>query len=455
MYKKIRAFVEAHAMLQQSDHVIAGISGGADSVCLLCVLVKLQEMYNLSLTAVHINHGLRGEAADADEAYVENLCEQMQVPLEVYHVDVNKLAKEHGLSGEEAGREARRQAFAEVLEKHGGTKIALAHHMNDNAETVLLNMARGTGLRGMTGIRPVNGIYIRPLLCLTREEIEHMLEEQGISYCIDQTNLEDIYTRNRIRNHVIPYMEAQVNERFVEHVQNLSDQMDGLCGYIERQVDKAFARCVQKGQHYELNVAAFFKEDEVLRPYLIKRLLCRAVGREKDIEAIHVQLVEQLAGQQVGKRLMLPYGLMAVRGYDTVTIKSAEQMESEKRKEPTMPQIEMRVFSCEKMPDSFPQMPYTKWFDYDIIKNNVIIRSRCAGDYITIDDKGNTQTIKKYFVNAKIPQSEREQVLLAADGNHIMWIIGYRQNQAYQVSEYTKNILEIKISGGQEDGRDN
>lgn len=113
----------------------------------------------------------------------------------------------------------------------------------------------------------------------------------------------------------------------------------------------------------------------------------------------------------------------------------------------------MRVFECEKMPDSFPQMPYTKWFDYDIIKNSVIIRKRRAGDYITIDNKGNTQTIKKYFINAKIPKEQRDNILLVTDGNHVMWVVGYRQNQAYQVSERTKRILEIKINGGQENGR--
>lgn len=455
MYDKVRAFVEEHAMLQQSDRVIAGISGGADSVCLLCVLEKLQEIYGLALVAVHINHGLRGEEAAADEAYVKALCERKGIPLEIYHMDVDQLAAEKKLSCEEAGREARRQAFAEVMAKYGGTKIALAHHMNDNAETVLLNLSRGTGLQGMAGIRPVNASYIRPLLCVTREEIEAYLRGNAIAYCTDRTNLEDIYTRNRIRNHVLPYMETQINEKVVEHIHRLSMQMDGLCGYMERQVEQAFARCVQKGQGCELEVAAFLKEDEALRPYLIKRLLCQAAGREKDIEAVHVQAVMQLAGKQVGKRLMLPYQLVAVRGYDTITIGSARQTDPAQKQDFSMPQIQMRVFPCEKMPEAFPQMPYTKWFDYDIIKNDVIIRSRCAGDYITIDDKGNTQTIKKYFVNAKIPKSQREQVLLAADGDHIMWIIGYRQNQAYQVSEHTKNILEITVNGGQEDGRDN
>lgn len=453
MYEKVRAYVQEYAMLKQSDSVIAGISGGADSICLLCVLINMQKEYDLKITAVHVNHGLRGEAADADEAYVKEFCENANVPLEIYHIDVNKMAKEMGMSGEEAGREARREAFADAMEKYGGTKIALAHHMNDSVETVLLNIARGTGVKGLTGIRPVNDCYIRPLLCLKREEIENYLEENNISYCIDQTNLEDIYTRNRIRNRVIPYMETQVNEKFVEHVQGLAVQMTELSDYMERQTEAAYRRCVKEEKIYSINIEAFLKEDAALQPYIMKKVLCQAAGKEKDIETSHVKLMENLTGQQSGKKISLPYRLQAVKSYGNILVGTAEELQNMQKPNEDEPQVEMRVFECEKMPDSFPQMPYTKWFDYDIIKNSVIIRKRRAGDYITIDNKGNTQTIKKYFINAKIPKEQRDNILLVTDGNHVMWVVGYRQNQAYQVSERTKRILEIKINGGQENGR--
>ena len=202
MYRKVREYIKTWQMLGREDKVIAGISGGADSICLLFMLLELKEEMEFRIAAVHIHHGLRNETADRDEAYVRSVCGKENVELFVYHEDVKQYAKERGLTKEEAGREVRRRCFLEVLREQGGTHIATAHHKNDNAETVLWNLCRGTGLKGMGGISPKNGVWIRPLLCLERKEIESYLEKGGISYCTDETNLEDAYTRNRIRNHV-------------------------------------------------------------------------------------------------------------------------------------------------------------------------------------------------------------------------------------------------------------
>ena len=403
MYEKVRAYVRKYAMLKKSDHVIVGISGGADSVCLLFVLKELQKEYGFKIAGVHVNHGLRGEAADNDEFFVKGLCEMMQIPLEIYHVNVRKIQKETGLSPEEAGREVRRESFEDMMKKYDGTKIALAHHMNDRAETVLLNLSRGTGAKGMTGIRPVNGVYIRPLLCVRREEIEKYLEEKGQNYCIDQTNLEDIYTRNRIRNHVLPYLETHINEKTIEHITGMAEQMDVLSDYVERQTLKAYERCVEANAFYSLDIHKFMEEDEALHPYIIRKMLCQAAGREKDIEAVHVKQIEKLIGLQTGRKISLPYNLVAAKSYGKLTISKKEDGQDDVSDIKDAVEVQMKIFECDKMPDAFPESPYTKWFDYDIIKNAVAIRNQMPDDYITIDKNGNTQKIKKYFVNAKIP----------------------------------------------------
>ncbi len=186
--EKVRAYIEKYHMVGTEDHIIAGISGGADSVCLFFVLLELCPGLGVPFTAVHVNHGLRGAAADRDEAFVRELCGKYAVPLEVFRVDLESISKKRKQSLEECGRNIRREAFELVCAKCGGTKIALAHHQNDNAETLLWNLARGTGLAGLCGIRPVNGRYIRPLLCLNRREIEGFLEQRGGRLCTDETN---------------------------------------------------------------------------------------------------------------------------------------------------------------------------------------------------------------------------------------------------------------------------
>ena len=180
------------------------LSGGADSVCLFFVLLKLQREIRFSLAAVHVNHGLRGADADADEQFVKELCEKYNVPLEISRIDLESIAKKRKQSLEEAGRDVRRETFVRVMLQYSGNRIALAHHQNDNAETMLWNLARGTGLHGLGGIHPVNGQWIRPILCLNRQEIEAYLKEENQTYCTDLTNLETIYTRNKLRHQVIP-----------------------------------------------------------------------------------------------------------------------------------------------------------------------------------------------------------------------------------------------------------
>jgi len=252
---KVDAYIEKYQMIKDGDSVVAGISGGPDSVCLFFVLLMLQEQKAFSLTAVHINHGLRGADADADERFVVELCEKYQVPLEIFRVDLELIAGKRKQSLEEAGREVRREAFQSVLEKYGGNRIALAHHQNDNAETLLWNLARGTGLHGMCGIRPVNGVWIRPLLCLERREIEQFLEEQGQNYCIDQTNLETAYTRNKLRHQVLPILENEVNLAAIRHMNETMEQMCMLREFAEEETKKAVQKCVIRyAERYALEI---------------------------------------------------------------------------------------------------------------------------------------------------------------------------------------------------------
>ena len=243
MLKKIAAFVEQHQMLLRGDHVLAGVSGGADSVCLLLVLLELQKEYRLTLTVVHVEHGIRGEDSRRDAAFVESLCARLGVELKVFYEDAVAFSKEHGMTLEEGARELRYTRFSEVLNKDGANRIAVAHNQNDSGETLLFHLARGSGLKGMCGIVPVRGKVIRPLLCVSRREIEDFLRERGQEFCTDATNLDILYSRNKIRHQVLPLL-TEINAQAVEHLYQSARYVSEAVELVEELVQKARARCV-------------------------------------------------------------------------------------------------------------------------------------------------------------------------------------------------------------------
>ena len=482
-------FIREHGMIEKGDVVIAGVSGGADSVCLLFVLCALREKLGFQVKACHVNHGLRGADADADEAYVRRLCLDLGVPCRFFSVNVELTAKKRKQSAEEAGRALRREAFEAMCREDGGTKIATAHHKDDNAETLLFNMARGTGLKGLGGIRPAAGKWVRPLLALTREQTEQYLKDRGIPWCEDRTNDGDDYTRNRIRHHILPALKEQINPAAARHLDELSRQAREVWDYLEQGVDRAWENCVTlgyaegrherkkktdaaapgpvRGRMLEISACQFEKEMPAVQNQLLRRCLAYVRGAEKDIGTVHTAAVAELFGKQAGRRIDLPGKVRAERTYTGVQVRKEEPEKNAaagirlaipgKVKIPgSRRYIECRVMErtdrCAA--EEIPQKSYTKWLDYDIIKYSLSARTRQAGDYLTIDEQGSRQKLKALFINEKIPREEREHMVLIADGAHIVWIPGYRMSRAYYVGGRTKRILEIKITEEEENGRD-
>lgn len=460
MLRKISDYVSKWHMLEQGDKVIVGVSGGADSICLLFVLKELQKIIPFELVVVHVNHGLRGETADADEAYVKKICEENHILCETYLENVESIAKIRKQSIEEAGREVRREAFQKTMQAYGANKIATAHHKNDNVETFFMNLTRGTGLKGLGGISPIKGQWIRPLLCLERSEIEAFLEKHHIAYCTDETNASDDYTRNRLRNHLIPFLQSEINACAVAHISETMEQLREVQGFMEQQRDFYFQKCVLKTkEEYVVCEKEFQMLHKVFQPLVLKQVLVKVGGKEKDISAVHVNALSDLFQRQVGRKLDLPYKVEAVRVYEGILLKKRTRLaqpnvhadiylngKNEQKIELGETQIVFRLRENMETNGTFPQKSNTKCFDYDIIKNGLCVRTRQPGDYITIHPDGKTQKLKAYFINEKIPQSERDKILLVADGSHILWIIGYRVDCIYQAGRNTRHVLEIQIN---------
>ena len=464
MFTKVKDYTEKYQMLTSEDRVIVGVSGGADSVCLLLVLLEMQRDIGFDMVAVHVNHGLRGAEADADEAFVKQFCEQRGVPLEIYHTDVRTIAKKRKQSDEEAGREVRRECFEQARMKHNGTKIALAHHQNDNAETFLFRLARGTGLKGLGGMAPVKDLFVRPLLCVDRGEIEEYLKEKDISYCTDASNASDEYARNRIRNHVIPFLQEEMNTKTIQHMSDTMEQMRQIQEYLEAQAGSYMEACVRETEHgYVIEEEQYRSAPQVLQAVLLKQIMSAVCQKEKDIESIHVNQLQELFDKQTGRKIDLPYCMEVRRVYDGVEIYvkqdtqdiGVEEIVFDLQQSETTFQWKNQNISCRilnkmQIDGETLEKSHTKRFDCDIIKHGISFRTRRPGDYITIHPDGRTQKLKSYFINEKVPQEERDKVLLVADGSHILWIVGYRVNCTYQVNENTKRVLEIRVDKGEE-----
>ena len=479
MFQKVSSYVNQHHMLTQGDGIVAGVSGGADSVCLLFVLRKIQESLGGKLYVAHVNHGLRGEEALADQEFVRRLCQDWQLPFYLKSVDLRKIAREKKLSEEEAGRLVRYDFFRQVAEETGAAKIAVGHNANDNAETLLFHLIRGSSLKGLGGISPVQGAVIRPLLCVRREEIEQYVKENGLDFCMDNTNLEDTYTRNRIRHKLLPLME-EINPGVVEAIGRAANDCAEAADYLKAEAEEAFSKFVIKSQSFkqlEIRKEAF----AVLHPAVADELLIKALsevsGSRKDIGAVHIGALRALWAGETGKVLNLPYGVMAENQYGTLIfyknhknkketreslmeyetiLALPENKEEDKAGEISLPngdKIQYVVENYEKNM-KIPKNRYTKWLNYDIINGTLRFRTRRTGDWIQVFADGGRKKLKDYLVNEKIPRSERDKLVLLAEEDEVLWVVGCRLSEKVKIKEDTKRILKLTYTGGNADGAD-
>ena len=480
--RRVRELVERKQLLTQGTGVVVGFSGGSDSLCLLLLLKELAEELSLSLTAVHINHEIRGEAADRDEAFCKETCERWNIPFRSVHIDIPALAAERGTGVEETGRTERYRIFAEVAAEVGATRVAVAHHADDNAETILMHLVRGSGLRGLTGIAADSTPFsdpkihlIRPLLSIDKNDILEELRRRGAEYCKDATNYESEGERNTLRNRVMPLL-AELNPRAGEHIAAAGAHLTAAWQLLSEFAEKEFRRLYRgwdettanedssagntRGQH-ELDAAGFLALPYALRGEVAMRYLTAVCGRRKNLKDEHAEMVERLCESSVSAEATFPYGVTLVRGYQSVHPKGEKETfdgrheiarrELERGVKVTFFGAKTRVFTfavrnredCVKNPDN----PYTKWFDYDTMGKACVVRTRRPGDRITVTLDGHTQSVQDVFVNRKVPRAERDAlpIILTADESAVIWIPGVRSSEAYRVTDDTQRVLVITV----------
>ena len=462
MVEEVLQYMTQYHMVEPGDVVITGVSGGADSVCLLLVLQKLAAELSISIEAVHINHGIRTEAA-GDAEFVRRLCEDRGIPFHLVCADVETQAKQEKMSTEEMGRKIRYEAFRQILGERKG-RIAVAHNSNDRAETMLFHLFRGTGLAGVCGIRPVQGEIIRPLLFLERKEIEQWLQEQGISFCTDATNLGDDYTRNRIRHHILPYAEEEIVHGATANMNRAAKQLQEADEYVMRQTLAAVERCCIFTEHPKaasVKLSLLQKEDPFIQKRLLFYTVCEIAGRKKDITEAHIQSIYKLLQGTGSKECMLPYQVHVYKQYEWVKIEKSEAergiSQAKYMELPELPvdipsvvdvpglgRVEFRTFPCEKS-QIIPQKTYTKWFDYDKITRIMCLRPRQAGDYLTVNQQMGRKSLQDYFVDQKIPKENRNSLYVLAMDHHVVWVPGLRISEYFKITEQTERVLQVKV----------
>ena len=310
MNQKVLETIRKYNLIVDGDKIVLGVSGGPDSICMLDNLreVKEEQIIEFEIYVAHINHMIREEALD-DEKYVQEYCKKYNIECFVKRADVQKIASEKKIGTEEAGRKVRYDFFEEVLQKTESNKIAIAHNKNDKIETIIMHLLRGSGLSGLKGIEPIrDNKYIRPLLECERTEIEQYCEDKKLNPRIDKTNFENEYTRNKIRNIVIPYIKKEFNPNIIQTLSRLSDLAADESNYIELQTQKAFEKILiaKEKEQITLNLKEFNKQDKVIKNRLILYTTKELMGSTQGIEKIHIEDIIKLCQNNVGNKFLTP-----------------------------------------------------------------------------------------------------------------------------------------------------
>ncbi|MBQ9293553.1 MAG: tRNA lysidine(34) synthetase TilS [Bacteroidaceae bacterium] len=433
MIERVKAYIDREIGLNPHATVFIALSGGADSTALLLIMKEL----GCRLQALHCNFHLRGEESNRDQTFVEELCRQNDVPLSVRHFETEAYAKQQGVSIEMAARDLRYSWFREELERFkiqdskcntdsAGAFVAVAHHRDDQAETLLLNLLRGTGLRGLAGMWPKNDSIVRPLLCMSREEILAFLKSKGQSYVTDSTNSERTYQRNRIRLDVIPLL-REINPAAVEHLCLAQDNVRDSLPYYWKGIEAAFREFNITEVCFPLH-ALDFRYQTLFHEWLTGK------GFNSDQE----EEMLSAAKSEVGK-MWFSKTHKVLRDREALLLTEIHSPGAK-----NLPDIRQEVVSC-----IGETGPYVAYFDADLVTQPIEVRLVRKGDvFVPFGMKGR-KLVSDFLTDIKLNRFEKAETYVATQGDNIIWLIGHRSDNRYRVTDTTKRILKLSLHSGQ------
>lgn len=422
--KKIAQYIDNERLFPINARIIVALSGGADSVALLRILHTL----GYDCEAAHCNFHLRGTESDRDEMFVRKLCKTMKTPLHTIDFATEQYAIEKKISIEMAARELRYQWFAEIKEKTKADVIAVAHHQDDSVETVLLNLIRGTGINGLLGIRPKNGDIVRPLLCISRKEITDYLQNAGQEYMTDSTNLQDEYTRNKIRLNLLPLMQ-EINPLVKEHIIDTSNYLNDVNRIYNKGIEEGKQRVIEKGN---IRIVPLLKEPS---PEALLFEILYPLG----FNAAQTKNILAMLEGQTGKQFISKDGWRVVKNRELLLIDKKEEQENP----PFCLIKEEKEYTKDFI---IPREKHIACFDTDKLIGEINLRKWQTGDiFIPFGMKGKKK-VSDYLTDRKFSIIQKENQWVLCCGDKIIWIVGERTDNRFRIDEKTKKVTVFKMS---------
>ncbi len=471
--QQMHRFIAQHKMIEDGETVLVAVSGGADSLALLHGLSTLRSQLKCQLHVAHLNHCLRPDA-DADADFVRQHAVDLRLPCTIQRMEILHLAQQWKLSVEAAGRSARYQFYESVITEIDATKVALGHHQDDIAETVLMNLIRGSGATGLKGIAPVRDAkFIRPLAGFTRQQIEAFLTSIGVVPRHDTTNTDTRYLRNRIRHELIPRLENAYNPNIKTGLTRTADVLRAESEYLDTAAREAFEACRVQGPHKNvvLDRVAFRKHHIALQRRMLRQSVSEMSGDMSDLYFTHCEkmlhLIEAEASNAV---LVLPNGLQFRRAYQQLIIER-KPVETGNFAYPVVPvgktSIEVlnteitaelgNIASCPTL--ALPDGKFEAIFDYEKIRQvfaepsleafPLTVRNRRQGDRFQPYGMRGTKKIKDFLIDAKVPRYERDSIPLLVCGDQILWIIGYTTSEVFKIESDTRQYLYLRYASNE------
>ncbi len=465
--RQTHRFIAQHKMIENGETVLVAVSGGADSLALLYGLHALRAQLNCELHVVHLNHCLRPEA-DADAKFVQQHAVHLGLPCTIRRVAVPRLVKQWKLSVEAGGRKARYQFYEDVCTEVSATKVALGHHQDDIAETVLMNLIRGSGASGLKGIAPVRDIkFIRPLAGSTRQQIEAFLTSIGITPRQDTTNTDVNYLRNRVRHELIPQLARDYNPNIKTGLSRTADVLGAESEYLDTVARKAFETCRIQGTHKNivLDRVKFRQYHIALQRRMLRQSVFEMLGDMSDLYFAHCEAMLNLVEADTPNTVLaLPNDLRFRRAYQQLIFeRKPVEMESFAYPVTTVGKTPITILNTEITAElgdiaergtlPLPDGKFEAIFDYDTLRKvfakpssetiPLTVRNRQQGDRFQPYGMRGTKKIKDFLIDAQVPRSERDSIPLLVCGDEILWVIGYTTSDTFKIKSDTRQYLYL------------